>query len=186
MKIVFNRVSVVLLLMLRACLRIKKITQILRYIESVRLKNLVFFSQITRREMLLKQRGVTLLELIFVIAILGIILGLASISFGKQGGDVRRTDACMVLLNASNLMEKYALANGNSYAGASPGTTIPDKSPIDGSTIFYQLTVSNLSATTYRINAIPQAGQVSDACGTLWIDQSGARGADLAIEDCCR
>ena len=132
------------------------------------------------------QSGVTMIELLIVLAILGVILGIGAISFGGQAEAARRTDACAMLVNASNFMEQYAMANGNSYSGAQAGITIPAKSPADGSRIFYQLTITNLSATTYQVNAIPQQGQVGDECGTLWVDQSGTRGADLAIEECCR
>ncbi len=130
--------------------------------------------------------GITLIELLVVVAIVGIIAAVALPSYQSQVQQTRRADAATVLVKSAISMESYYASNGYSYLGATAGTTIPSKAPIDGTETYYQITLSNLGTNTYTLSAVPQGGQTSDACGTLTLDQTGAQGAGGSIDDCWR
>lgn len=121
-----------------------------------------------------------------MVAIVGILIVISIPRFLAQAQQTRRADAAVVLTNAVTVLERYAIANGYNYEGAVVGTTIPAKSPIDGNTEYYSITLTNLTQTTYRINAVPMNDQITDPCGTIAIDQSGSRYAGAAIDDCWR
>ena len=52
---------------------------------------------------------------------------------------------------------------------------------------YYQLSIANLTATTFTLRAAPQGGQSSDGCGTFTLDERGVRGVTagtLTTADC--
>lgn len=121
-------------------------------------------------------RGFNLIELLVVVAILGII---ASIALPNYQAYVRRTaceDAKGVLSGAGNLMERFRAQNGT-YVGATLGSYA--KSPVDGKAIF-NLALSNQAASTYTITATPTAGIMSGK-GTLTMTHTGAKGGTGAL-----
>jgi type IV pilus assembly protein PilE len=123
------------------------------------------------------QKAFTLLELMIVVAIVGILASIAIPSYQESVRKSRRADATGALLVLANKMERFYTVN-NTYSGA----------PEDDDTEFYDLTATNLGATTYTLSARPITGsaQVGDYCGTLTLDQTGAKGqaTGQAIGDC--
>jgi len=116
----------------------------------------------------LKTKGFTLIELMIVVAIIGILATIAYPSYQEQVKSSRRADAKGALAGLASAMERHSTAN-NTYLGA--GTTggntgaptiFPDEAPLDGSTKFYDLTIQAASATTYTLRATPKNGQVGD------------------------
>ena len=134
-----------------------------------------------------KISGVSLVELLIVIAIIGILVAITLPGYQSQTQATRRADCAKVLTTSSIQMERYFASNSYSYAGASAGAggIISDKCPLDGTVRHYTVSVVS-DASTYTLSAAPQGGQTEDSCGTLTIDQAGAQGADASVDDCWR
>jgi len=117
--------------------------------------------------------GFSLLELMVATAILVIIGAIAYPSYLSYMNQTRRADGQTALLDLSNRMERYFTMN-NSYVGATLNTLGANANSPEG---FYNLNITNTSATTYTLQAIPQGPQASDTtCGTLTINELGQKG----------
>lgn len=132
-----------------------------------------------------KQRGVTLLELLIVIVVIGILVAVAYPSYTKQVQRTKRAECAGGLVQLANAMERYFSQN-NSYTGATPLNTLTiDKCPIDDGAKTYDLTIPVLTATTYTLRATPVGGQANDACGYLELDNAGRKSAQTGTIATC-
>jgi type IV pilus assembly protein PilE len=146
------------------------------------------------------QIGVTLIELMIAVAIIGILAAVALPSYQDSMRKSRRADVKAVLLGLSNAMERR-FTETNSYCDASSsGTTVtgcgtstgdtgtPSIYTIPASTAsFYTVTISGASSSTYSLAAVPTGAQSNDKCGTLSIDNTGSKtvsGATLDASTC--
>ena len=136
-------------------------------------------------------RGFTLIELMIVVAILGLLSAVAYPRYQDQVRDTRRADATVVLMEARQQMERE-YSKQYTYAGATAGApgaaTISNQAPADtGATANYTVALSNLSQTTFTITASPTGSQVGEACGALSINQAGVKTTGgSTVEDCWR
>lgn len=103
------------------------------------------------------QKAFTLLELMIVVAIVGILASIAIPSYQESVRKSRRADAAGALYVFANSMERFFTVN-NTYVDA------PDEDDTD----YYELS-KTANATTYTLSAAPISGsaQVGDDCGTL-------------------
>ncbi|MEO9945750.1 MAG: type IV pilin protein [Paraglaciecola sp.] len=109
-------------------------------------------------------KGMTLLELMFVVVIIGIITTLAYPSFNTQILVSRRDVGITQLLQLKIQQEAFRLEN-ISYA-----STAELVLPVSE---YYKFSVSNESATEYTLTATAINGQVEDTqCINFSIDQS--------------
>ena len=138
-----------------------------------------------------QQKGFTLIELMVVVAIVGILVAVALPSYTDYVIRSKRADATGALMAATNAMERWR-ANNFSYAGASAGVTFAANVPSDGSASpYYTLSISNLSASTYTITARAISEQDDSLGGPerLIIDQNGnktwwPKGVEANAESC--
>jgi type IV pilus assembly protein PilE len=141
---------------------------------------------------MLNEKGFTLVELMIVVAIVGILAGIAYPSYQSSVMKSRRVDAQGALLGFANAMERH-FTEGNTYLGAAgtdgaPADTGAPRiysatSPVGGGTAYYDLAINDgVTANSYTLSATPTGAQANDPCGTLTLTQTGVKGIDDANE----
>lgn len=116
------------------------------------------------------KNGFTLIELMIVVAIVGILAAIAYPSYQDQVIKSRRASAKGCLLELGQFMERNFTAN-TTYAVALPATACrTDLQP------FYTFTLPVATATAFTLTAAPQGAQAADTtCGSLSINQLGQK-----------
>jgi type IV pilus assembly protein PilE len=140
-----------------------------------------------------KQKGFTLVELMLVVAIIGILAGIVYPNYQESVKKSRRADAKGALAGLANAMERRFTETG-SYTGAANTVDDPGdlgtpwvysaKSPIDGTETYYNLSIVAVTDSTYTIAATPVNQQQSDKCGTLTLTSTGVRANSENVADC--
>jgi type IV pilus assembly protein PilE len=126
-----------------------------------------------------RQTGVTLIELMVVIAIVGIVSAVALPAYHQHVLRSNRSNAEAILLETAQFMQRYHTAN-NSYVNAALPTAVVPKGAT-GTGVKYNVSFSvTPTASAYTVQAVPANGQASDSCGTLTVSQTGARTATTA------
>ena len=120
--------------------------------------------------------GFSLIELMVVVAIIGIIASIALPSYSAYLERSRRAAGGACVLAVAQQMERFYTAN-LTYTGAVANTAICQDSALE----HYNIAVAT-GARTYTVSATPFGKQASDACGTLGVNQAGTRTA--AGSDC--
>lgn len=113
--------------------------------------------------------GVSLIELMIVVAIVGILAAIAYPSYQSQIRKSHRADAKTELLEIQIAQEKWFLQN-NAYA-TSLSTLGFGSSSRHG---YYSLSLS-ATGTTFTATAAPEGGQEDDSCGTYSITHTGTK-----------
>lgn len=132
------------------------------------------------------QKGFTLIELMVVVAVVGLLAAIAYPSYQDYLRRSRRVDAQIALLAAAQSMERYYTEN-MSYSGATAGAVFQTSSN-EG---YYSLAFAAGSPTTnaFTITATPVSTslQNGDKCGTFTINHLGTHGVtntQLNAADC--
>ena len=124
--------------------------------------------------------GLTAIELLIVIAIIGVLVAVVLPNLQWALQSARREDAIGSLRELHNIMQQYYTANGTFATATIAQGTISDvlSSAVtdDG---HYTLSISTVSATTFTIKATRQGGspQIRDTqCGDYTLTSANVRG----------
>ena len=126
------------------------------------------------------QRGFTLIELMIVVAVVGILSAIAYPNYAEYVLRSHRSKAKSALQQAAQWMERAATAQG-----AYPVTANVPSGVLTVEGGRYTMTV-NSDATTYTLTTTPGTNQAADKCGTMTLTNTGARtvSGSLSTDEC--
>lgn len=126
---------------------------------------------------LLRQRGVTLIELLIVVVIVGILAAIAIPGYRQYVIRVTRTDATRELLSVAQRLER-CFSRTNDYTRLDDVPNVCVTLPYTNAEGTYRIeNVAAMTANTYSIRAVPQGGQAADTrCATFTLNQMGQQG----------
>lgn len=123
--------------------------------------------------------GFTLVELMIVVAIIGILAAIAYPSYRQYAVKANRSAAQQFMMTIANREEQYLLAN-RTYVSAADNAAItanlnlPIPSETNGK---YTFKVDGVSSTppSYTVTATPVTGSTQESDGALTLDETGAK-----------
>jgi type IV pilus assembly protein PilE len=135
-----------------------------------------------------RSSGFTLIELMIVVAIIGIIAGIAYPSYMESVRKSNRSDAKAELNDVAQRLQRCFTAF-SSYNNAACGVAaaVTDPNTILSREGFYDIS-GVITATTYTLTATPVSGtvQANDTrCTTFTLNQAGVRGATGSDDTNC-
>lgn len=125
-----------------------------------------------------RSTGFTLIELMIVIVVISILAAIAYPSYQDYVRRAKRADAQSVLLELAQFMERHYTANGTYLKANKSAPDLPFSiAPKDGSNKNYDLSfAATPTASGYTLRAVPTGSMASDSCGTLTLNNTGAKG----------
>lgn len=119
-------------------------------------------------------KGVTLIELVIALAIVGVLTTLAVFEYSSRIQESRRADAQAALRELAAFMEqRYAVTGRFNLANGNPPALPLQQLPREGGNAYYQLDAVRVTRTAYILRARPVGAQRDDTCNVLTLDHRG-------------
>lgn len=132
--------------------------------------------------------GFTLIEVLMVVAIIGLIAAIGYPSYQEQVRKARRAEGMGELLEMADRLERRYSDQGT-YAGINADalygiTTADNTRPTTNG--HYKLDIVSADAVQFTISAAPQGNQTKDKCGTFTMTSQGVKtvSGGLSVDDC--
>ena len=123
-----------------------------------------------------QQQGLTLMELMVTVVILGILVGVAFPAYKGQVSQTRRASATACLTEFAQYMERIYTTNMTYAKNNNIDVQLPEtncRKDLAGS---YEFSLVK-DQTTFNLTASPKGSQQDDTCGALTLNQLGVRTA---------
>ena len=141
------------------------------------------------------QRGVTLMELLIVVAIISVIASVAYPSYTQFIVRSKRTAATGMLMQIADRQQQYFMDNKRFAASLTDlgfdadSVMVDDEGqvvPVGDDDRVYSIEISASNFVTYELTATPQLKQAEKdtKCGNLTLDNTGKRGQSGSGDSC--
>lgn len=125
---------------------------------------------------MVKNNGFTLIEILIVVVIIGILAAISYPAYTQYIIKTNRIDAQSEMIRIASLMQRYKVLNFTYLKGGQP-LVLDDLNILEDypspTKKLYKLELSNVTAGTWTLNAIPKGMQVGN--GTITLNHNGQK-----------
>jgi type IV pilus assembly protein PilE len=121
-----------------------------------------------------RQQGVTLMELLMVVAIIGILTSIAVPAYRGYVVRANRADAKVAMMQTAQALER-CYTNATPYAYDAPGCLVPTTSVVASGT--YRIVVARPNSNVFVISGVPLGPQAirDTQCATFRLSSAGTQ-----------